>query len=89
MTRRIAAITWTAIVFIVGPYVEQNAVVSTSYNTVNMVKTIEEILGLDPLSSRMRPYRSAFRTEAWRAPSSANLSSAGTAAAAGEMTCRE
>jgi YVTN family beta-propeller protein len=36
--------------FVVGPYVKQNAVVSTSYNTVNMVRTIEEILGLDPLN---------------------------------------
>ncbi len=35
---------------IVGPYVKQNAVVSTPYNTVNMVRTIEEILGLDPLN---------------------------------------
>ena len=29
---------------------KQDAVVSTSYNTVNMVRTIEEILGLDPLN---------------------------------------
>jgi YVTN family beta-propeller protein len=36
--------------FVVGPYVKQHAVVSTSYNTVSMVRTIEEILGLDPLN---------------------------------------
>jgi YVTN family beta-propeller protein len=36
--------------YIVGPYVRQHAVVSTSYNTVSFVRTIEEILGLDPLN---------------------------------------
>jgi hypothetical protein len=35
---------------VVGPYVKQKAVVSTSYNTVNFVRTIEEILGLNPLN---------------------------------------
>jgi YVTN family beta-propeller protein len=39
-----------SIAFVVGPYVKQHAVVSTSYNTVNMVRTMEEILGLDPLN---------------------------------------
>jgi DNA-binding beta-propeller fold protein YncE len=39
-----------SIAFVVGPYVKQNAVVSTSYNTVNMVRTIEEVLGLEPLN---------------------------------------
>jgi DNA-binding beta-propeller fold protein YncE len=32
-----------------GPYVRQHAVVSTPYNTVNVVKTIEEILGIGPI----------------------------------------
>ena len=36
--------------FVVGPYVKQNAVVSTSYNTVNMIRTMEEVLGLPPLN---------------------------------------
>ncbi len=36
--------------YVVGPYVRQNAVVSTHYNTVNMVRTIEEILGTDHLN---------------------------------------
>jgi DNA-binding beta-propeller fold protein YncE len=36
--------------YIVGPYVRQHAVVSTSYNTTNFVRTIEEILGLEPLN---------------------------------------
>jgi hypothetical protein len=36
--------------YIVGPYVRQHAVISTSYNTINFLRTIEEILGLDPLN---------------------------------------
>jgi YVTN family beta-propeller protein len=36
--------------YVVGPYVKQNAVVSTPYNTVNVLRTIEAILGLDPLN---------------------------------------
>lgn len=32
-----------------GPYVRQHAVVSTRYTTVSIVKTIEEILGLEPI----------------------------------------
>jgi hypothetical protein len=35
--------------FVLGPYVKQGAVVSAQYNTVSMVKTIEEVLGLEPL----------------------------------------
>jgi len=33
-----------------GPYVRQHAVVSARYTTVNIVKTIEEILGIGPIS---------------------------------------
>jgi YVTN family beta-propeller protein len=36
--------------YIVGPYVKQHAVVSTRYSTVNMVRTIEDILGIDHLN---------------------------------------
>ena len=39
-----------SIAFIVGPYVKQNAVVSSSYNTVDFLRTMEEILGLSPLN---------------------------------------
>ena len=39
-----------SIAFIAGPYVKQNKVVSTSYNTVDFVRTMEEILGLNPLN---------------------------------------
>jgi hypothetical protein len=33
----------------VGPYVKRRAVVSTRYTTVNVVKTIEELLGIGPI----------------------------------------
>jgi YVTN family beta-propeller protein len=36
--------------YIVGPYVKQHAVVSTRYSTVNFLRTIEDILGIDHLS---------------------------------------
>jgi YVTN family beta-propeller protein len=36
--------------YVVGPYVKQGAVVSTRYATVNMVRTIEDVLGLDHLN---------------------------------------
>jgi DNA-binding beta-propeller fold protein YncE len=32
-----------------GPYVRQHAVVSTRYTTVNVLKTVEEILGIEPI----------------------------------------
>ncbi len=35
--------------FIVGPYVKQGAVISERYNTVAMLRTIEEVLGIKPL----------------------------------------
>jgi hypothetical protein len=38
-----------SIAYIVGPYVKQGEVVSTPYNTVSMMRTIEEVLGLEPL----------------------------------------
>jgi len=34
------------IAFVAGPYVKQHAVVSTSYNTVNFLRTMEEVLGV-------------------------------------------
>ncbi len=36
--------------YIVGPYVKQHAIVSTRYSTVNLVRTIEDILGLQHLN---------------------------------------
>jgi DNA-binding beta-propeller fold protein YncE len=38
-----------SIALFAGPYVRQHALVSTRYTTVSLVKTIEEILGLDPM----------------------------------------
>ena len=35
--------------YIVGAYVKQGAVISAPFNTVNLVRTIEEVLGLDAL----------------------------------------
>jgi YVTN family beta-propeller protein len=35
--------------YVAGPYVKQGAVVSTPYNTISLVKTIEQVLGLSPL----------------------------------------
>lgn len=35
--------------YVVGPYVKKNALVSTHYTTVNMLRTITDILGLDHL----------------------------------------
>jgi YVTN family beta-propeller protein len=39
-----------SIAYIVGPYVKQQAVVSKSYNTLDFVRTMEDILGLPPLN---------------------------------------
>ena len=36
--------------YVVGPYVRQGAVVSTRYSTVNMLRTIEDILGIGHLN---------------------------------------
>jgi DNA-binding beta-propeller fold protein YncE len=52
-----------SIAFIVGPYVKQHALVSTSYNTVSLIRTIERILGLDPLNlndAAARPMADVF-----------------------------
>jgi YVTN family beta-propeller protein len=39
-----------SIAFVAGPYVKQGAVVSARYSTVNMLRTIEDILGIEPMS---------------------------------------
>ncbi len=39
-----------SIAFIVGPYVKHHAVVTTEYNTVDFIRTMEVILGLKPLN---------------------------------------
>jgi len=39
-----------SIAYIISPYTKRNAVVSTNYNTVNMVRTVEDILGIGHLN---------------------------------------
>jgi YVTN family beta-propeller protein len=53
--------------YIVGPYVKQGAVVSTRYSTVNMLRTIEDVLGIEPLSqfdAYQRPMSDVFDLKA-------------------------
>ena len=49
--------------YVVGPYVKHGAVVSEYYTTVNMLRTIEDVLGLDHLSifdANERPMTEVF-----------------------------
>lgn len=49
--------------FVVGPYVKHDAVVSTRYSTVNMLRTIEDVLGTGHLNlndSYQRPMADVF-----------------------------
>jgi len=39
-----------SIAFVAGPYVNQQALVSTQYTTLDFLRTIEEVLGLPPLN---------------------------------------
>jgi DNA-binding beta-propeller fold protein YncE len=39
-----------SIAFVAGAYVKQGALVSTQYNTLNFLRTIEEVLGLPPMN---------------------------------------
>ena len=39
-----------SIAYVVGPYVKQGPVVSNFYTTVNMIRTIEDVLGAKPLN---------------------------------------
>ena len=53
------------IAFVAGAYVKQHAVISTQYNTINFVRTIEEVLGLPPLNlndALARPMADIFET---------------------------
>ena len=52
-----------SIAFVAGPYVKHGAVVSERYTTVNMLRTIEDVLGIDHLSlydAYQRPMTDAF-----------------------------
>ena len=49
--------------FIAGPYVRQGAVVSTRYSTVNLLRTLEDVLGIGPMTlndAYARPMSDAF-----------------------------
>jgi hypothetical protein len=53
------------IAFVAGAYVKQQALVSTPYNTVNFLRTIEEVLGLPPMNLNdavARPMADIFNT---------------------------
>jgi DNA-binding beta-propeller fold protein YncE len=39
-----------SVAFVAGAYVKQGALVSTSYNTIDFLRTIEEVLGLPPMN---------------------------------------
>ena len=38
------------VALVAGPYVKQGAVISTPYNTINLLRTMEEVLGLSPMN---------------------------------------
>ncbi|MFL6352430.1 MAG: bifunctional YncE family protein/alkaline phosphatase family protein, partial [Bryobacteraceae bacterium] len=49
--------------YVVGPYVKHGAVISSYYTTVNMIRTIEDVLGLEHLNlntATERPMADAF-----------------------------
>ncbi len=52
-----------SICFVAGPFVKQHAVVSERYTTVNVIRTMEEVLGLKPLNlhdGNARPMTAVF-----------------------------
>lgn len=52
------------IAFVVGPYVKRGAVISNQYNTVNMLRTIEDVLGIEPLGlydAALEPMANVFQ----------------------------
>src|SRR5208337_488118 len=54
-----------SIAFVAGAYVKQGALVSTQYNTINFLRTIEEVLGLPPMNlndALARPMADIFNT---------------------------
>ena len=54
-----------ALAFVAGAYVKQGALVSTQYNTIDFLRTIEEVLGLPPMNlndALARPMADVFNT---------------------------
>ena len=59
-----------SVAFVAGAWVKQRALVSTPYNTINFLRTIEEVLGLPPMNlndALARPMTDIFNTtpNAW------------------------
>ncbi len=51
--------------YVVGAYVKQGAVISTQYNTIDFIRTMEEVLGLPPMNlndALGRPMTDIFNT---------------------------
>jgi len=54
-----------SVAFVAGAYVKQGALVSSQYNTINFLRTIEEVLGLPPMNlndALARPMADVFNT---------------------------
>jgi DNA-binding beta-propeller fold protein YncE len=54
-----------SVAFVAGAYVKQGALVSSQYNTINFLRTIEEVLGLQPMNlndALARPMADIFNT---------------------------
>jgi DNA-binding beta-propeller fold protein YncE len=54
-----------SVAFVAGAYVKQGALISTQYNTINFVRTIEEVLGIPPMNlndALARPMADIFNT---------------------------
>ena len=59
-----------SVVFVAGAFVKQGVVISTPYNTIDFVRTMEEVLGLPPMNlndALARPMADIFNTtpSAW------------------------
>ena len=57
--------------FVISPYIRRHAVDSTMYNTTSVLRTIELVLGLNPMThfdAGARPMHAAFRAMADTAP---------------------
>jgi DNA-binding beta-propeller fold protein YncE len=55
-----------SIAYVIGPYVKQGAVVSARYNTVSMLRTIEAVLGIQPMGLNdavQQPMTEVFSTQ--------------------------
>jgi len=80
--------------YVVGPYVKQNAVVSTRYNQVSMLRTIEDLLGTQHINlntAYQRPMADVFDTSssgAWTFNAQASLVLGTTTLVQGESGIR-